>query len=91
MLVYAANGGARSGDIETARAGQLAAKQAVYETMIKMAPHFSTTWTLKTMLPLLAHIDNCEFDAVASVAAPNNQANTNAAGVGCPFVSQLRE
>ena len=46
-------------------AAQVAAKRAVYETMVKMAPYFSTAWTLKTMLPLLAYIDNFKFEDAA--------------------------
>ena len=68
MLVQPSNGGQLANETQTVRAGQVAAKQAIYETMAKMAPHFSTAWTLKTMLPLLAHIDNFRFDEIATVA-----------------------
>ena len=59
MLIFATKGAETAGgEKDTLRAAKVAAKQAVYETMAKMTPHFSTAWTLKTMLPLLAHIDN---------------------------------
>lgn len=62
LLVYSTRGGEKVGENETVLAAKVAAKQAVYETMAKMPPHFSTAWTLKTMLPFLAHIDNFNLE-----------------------------
>ena len=62
LLVYSTRGGEKVGENETVLAAKVAAKQAVYETMAKMTPYFSTAWTLKTMLPLLAHIDNFNLE-----------------------------
>lgn len=77
ILIHATNGAEITGGQETVLAAKVAVKQAVYETMAKMTPHFSTAWTLKTMLPLLAHIDN--FKCEEAVSGANRKASTTPA------------